>query len=488
MSGLAVARGKQHENFEILEERTEIIRSDRREFIGVHSDLEFHFGSFEVSNYSATGIAILVKTGSVHFTKSETYTASHSVDGVKVGTYQLCAERTVQLPSGGGTQVAFEIKTGSVPIDRIHTIIRLRKVLNASNDTQREMSKIPPEFRRLTLETKLFLQNLGTRIEEMSAEKNDCSLQELQRFENTLIPIVAEFITEVFKPVYPSLEASLTDVAAGDFPVCVAFFQEQLKELICQSPFAHRSVAKPLGYSGDFEMMNIIYRNERVGDSLFGKCLHAYLLNHAEAKAVRNRAGYLYGKLLQLIRDGAGAPLKIGSIACGPAREVQMIIQSSGEQGLDLSNCTFHLLDQDINALKHAHEKLREVVKETNSPVKLNFIHKAIRDVITRGFRESDFDLLYSAGLFDYFNDPVAQLGAKALFRRLKPGGTLIIGNFNVTAPNQLTMRLALDWSLIYRSMDDLKRLFGGLGGVLSIEQEPEGVNLFCVIRKLETA
>jgi hypothetical protein len=35
---------------------------------------------------------------------------------------------------------------------------------------------------------------------------------------------------------------------------------------------------------------------------------------------------------------------------------------------------------------------------------------------------------------------------------------------------------------------DDLKRLYSNLGGDLSIEQEPEGVNLFCVIRKPETA
>ncbi len=104
--------------------------------------------------------------------------------------------------------------------------------------------------------------------------------------------------------------------------------------------------------------------------------------------------------------------------------------------------------------------------------------------MITRGWEENNFDLLYSAGLFDYFSDPVAQLAAKALFKRLKPGGQLIIGNFNLTAPNQFAMRLALDWSLIYRSCDDLKRLFGDLGGVLSIEQEPEGVNLFCVINE----
>ncbi len=126
--------------------------------------------------------------------------------------------------------------------------------------------------------------------------------------------------------------------------------------------------------------------------------------------------------------------------------------------------------------------------RRTSSPVKLNFIHKAIKNVITRGLQESNFDLIYSAGLFDYFSDPVAQMGAKALFKRLKPGGRLIIGNFNLTTPNQFAMRLALDWSLIYRSFDDLKRLFGDLGGVLSIEQEPEGVNLFCVIRKPETA
>ncbi len=100
-------------------------------------------------------------------------------------------------------------------------------------------------------------------------------------------------------------------------------------------------------------------------------------------------------------------------------------------------------MDQDVNALKHAHEKLWEIVKKTNSPVKLNFVNKAIRNVITRGWEESNFDLLYSAGLFDYFSDPVAQMAAKALFKCLKPGGQLIIGNFNLTTPNQFAMRLA---------------------------------------------
>lgn len=477
-----------HEAFEIPEKRDAVIRSDRRAIIGIHSELEFQFGSFEVSNYSATGIAILSAPGTDHFNSSELYAASHTVDGIKVGNYQLTLARKVQLASGEGTQVAFELKSGSVPIDKINTVIKFRKVLHGFSETQQEMSKIPHEFRRLTLEAKLFLQNLEARVEELRAERKYCSLQELQNFEETLIPIAADFIGRFFKPAYPELEASLKAVPETDIPACVSFFREQLKELIYQSSFAHRSVAKPLGYAGDFEMMNIIYRNEAAGDSLFGKCLHAYWLSHPEAKAVRNRSRYLFGLLSHVIRQAAGAPLKIGSIACGPAREVQMILESADAQGLDLANCEFHLLDQDIKALKHSHERLWEIAKVTNSPAKLNFINKAIKNVITRGLSDADFDVIYSAGLFDYFSDPVAQLGAKALFKHLKPGGQLVIGNFNLTTPNQFTMRLALDWSLIYRSEEDLQRLYGNLGGNLRIEQEPEGVNLFCVVRKPETA
>ena len=123
-----LAYRKPQDNFEVPEERKAIIRSDRLEFIGIHSELEFHFGSFEVSNYSATGIAIMAKTGSDLFTKPETYTAFHTVDGVKVGTYDLCVARKAPFPSREATQVAFELKTGSVPIHKISTVVKLRKV------------------------------------------------------------------------------------------------------------------------------------------------------------------------------------------------------------------------------------------------------------------------------------------------------------------------------------------------------------------------
>lgn len=481
---MSLARKQEHEDFQTPESRRAVIRSDRREFIGLRSELVFDFGSYEVCNYSATGIAILVEPGAARFQSAQTYTAAHSVGGIEVGSYELSLARIDRHSAGDANRVAFVLKSGSVPVQKIQTLTRLCKVLNSFHASQQELDRIPPEFRRLTLEAKMALQTLGAKVEEMRAAKSQGSLEEIRIFEDTLIPVVADEINEFFKTVYQQLEESVAHTPEEDLPICIDFFREQLKGMIYQSPFIRRSVSKPLGYSGDFELMNILYRNEHVGDSLFGKCLHAHCLNHPEARAVRNRPIYLYQVLLRLLRERAGTPVKIGSIACGPCWEVQMLIESAGEQGLDLSQTSFHLLDQDVNALKHAHEKLWEVVKRTGSPVQLNLVNRAIRNMIAHGWQEEGFDLLYSAGLFDYFSDPVARMAATVLFRCVKPGGQLIIGNFNLTTPNKFMMRLALDWSLVYRSPEDLEGLFASLGGELSIEQEPEGVNLFCVIRK----
>jgi chemotaxis methyl-accepting protein methylase len=107
-----------------------------------------------------------------------------------------------------------------------------------------------------------------------------------------------------------------------------------------------------------------------------------------------------------------------------------------------------------------------------------------MKNVIARGIEGSDYDIIYCAGLFDYLSDPVAQLAAVKLFKSLKSGGSLIIGNFNLANPNEVIMDLALDWHLIYRSSNDLQSLFENIGGKLSIESENLGINLFCVIRK----
>ena len=75
-------------------------------------------------------------------------------------------------------------------------------------------------------------------------------------------------------------------------------------------------------------------------------------------------------------------------------------------------------------------------------------------------------------------------MAGKALLDGLKESGSLIIGNFNISTPNQFTMSLVFDWNLKYRSNDDLDRIFNYTESSLKIESEPENVNLFCVLKR----
>jgi hypothetical protein len=101
--------------------------------------------------------------------------------------------------------------------------------------------------------------------------------------------------------------------------------------------------------------------------------------------------------------------------------------------------------------------------------------------VITEGLNGS-YDLIYSAGLFDYLKDRTARAAGARLVAALAPGGTAVIGNFGTANPSRAMLELILDWPLHHRSASDLRRLFGDLGTGMTIEQEATGINLFAAI------
>ncbi len=73
-------------------------------------------------------------------------------------------------------------------------------------------------------------------------------------------------------------------------------------------------------------------------------------------------------------------------------------------------------------------------------------------------------DLIYLAGPFDYLNDCTARTASIRLGEALAPGGQALIGNFGPANPTRPFMELVLDWTLVHRSADDLRRLFGDIG------------------------
>ena len=93
---------------------------------------------------------------------------------------------------------------------------------------------------------------------------------------------------------------------------------------------------------------------------------------------------------------------------------------------------------------------------------------------------------IYSTGLFDYLPVRTAQQVIEALYACLAPGGRMLIGN--AKGPNDYFFcpEFVLDWSLLYRTRDEMMELTRGLptDARVEVELEPGGAYWFLEIQK----
>jgi len=293
--------------------------------------------------------------------------------------------------------------------------------------------------------------------------------------------LVVSALRDAVNPCLDVLRREIGLAGPAAWRAASRYLHDRFGALIDLSPFAARCFQKPLGYAGDFEMMNMLYRNESLGDTLFGRSLSRVILDSDAGQAVRHRAHYLVGKITAAaVRGGPHRPARILSVAAGPAMELQLILRKDPSL-LSAGRAEITLLDQDAGALTHAREQIQALAARARVDVTLSCINTSIRTVIAAGL-DGSYDLIYSAGLFDYLKDRTASAAGVRLVDALTPGGSAVIGNFGAANPTRPLMDLILDWPLHHRSASDLRRLFGDLGTSMTIEQEATGVNLFAVV------
>jgi len=97
------------------------------------------------------------------------------------------------------------------------------------------------------------------------------------------------------------------------------------------------------------------------------------------------------------------------------------------------------------------------------------------------------YALVWSAGLFDYFDEPTFVEQARRYYAMVEVGGELVIGNFSELNPSRAYMEVVGDWHLQYRNEDQLRELAvraGIPGSAVRVGLEPHGINLFLHARK----
>jgi extracellular factor (EF) 3-hydroxypalmitic acid methyl ester biosynthesis protein len=100
---------------------------------------------------------------------------------------------------------------------------------------------------------------------------------------------------------------------------------------------------------------------------------------------------------------------------------------------------------------------------------------------------DGNYDLIYCAGLFDYLSEDTCRELVNLFHRNLQPDGLAVVANMNDSKPFRNFIEFVLDWQLIYRTTDEIKRFAPerGLEGT-KVVAEPSAVNLFLHVRKLD--
>ncbi|MFL5302766.1 MAG: class I SAM-dependent methyltransferase [Anaeromyxobacteraceae bacterium] len=256
---------------------------------------------------------------------------------------------------------------------------------------------------------------------------------------------------------------------------------------ILASQFLWRINAKPLGYSGDAEMMRILYENRHVGTTVFERLMHKHPISIPAAQAVRNRRRLVADNLRQVdARMGTAAPdgLRFLSVAAGPAWELQDVY-------LNAEHCRRYrgaLLDQDPHALAAAREVVARLERMHGAPIDVVYLQESVRTMLRPHVAErlGRHHFIYTMGLFDYLATPVARAVLTQLYRVLEPGGRIVVGNYHASNPSRVYMEYWGDWRLIYRTEQNMLDLAGELPGArMDVELDPSRCQMFLKVDKV---
>jgi chemotaxis methyl-accepting protein methylase len=180
-------------------------------------------------------------------------------------------------------------------------------------------------------------------------------------------------------------------------------------------------------------------------------------------------------------------PVRILSIAAGPAQEVYELLQ---ERPSLAGRVEIVLFEQDRRALTFAYARLSRIVNQRwRNQVKIVLLHDSIKRLL-RGstvFPEAgEYDMVYASGLCDYLQRNTWIRLCRTLYATLAPQGTLYVGNMAPDNPSRWVMELHLEWNLVHRERAELLELARAAAprAALRICEERSGINPFVALTR----
>jgi len=310
--------------------------------------------------------------------------------------------------------------------------------------------------------------------------------------------LVLEFVQDVdamtssrFAELYGRFEEAAAEVPKKHLAVHRSFAQREMHPVMLTSPFIHRSFVKPLGYAGDYTMVRMMLSDGFEGNSTFAKVLNKSALQADAPRAHRNRIEMLKEILASESRRAGERqqPFRVLNVGCGPAEEVRQFMESSWLS----DNCEFELVDFNAETLQYAESTLLATKNSFKRETNLRFTLRSVNDLIKEatgqaGYESQAFDLVYCAGLFDYFGDSVCAGLVELFYECVRPDGLVVTTNVTPGHSSVQFMSHVMEWNLRLRDEPHMMQLAPpaavGSGAVARTQCDSTGVNVFLSIRK----
>lgn len=271
---------------------------------------------------------------------------------------------------------------------------------------------------------------------------------------------IFQVVCAAFREMLAGLEESRRHLTESEGKVLAAEARSLLGPWLWRSRVWSDAYHKPYGYPGDFRVIELIYdlepgHGQKPDNPAAVNFLDGIFSTVHAVESVWERRHWITDCLLERYRRGGR--MRILDIAAGGARYVEDLLTLLPAE----SDVEAILLDRDPSAIAFCRKrfaawegKVRAALSPATDLVNLE--------------AEGPFDVVVAAGLFDYLEGKAALDVIRRMSRLRTADGLILLTNFHPADKTRLVQDWLVDWPLCYKTEDEVRALFEGIGPVQS--------------------
>ena len=376
---------------------------------------------------------------------------------------------------GAHWKIGVNLQDDVLDMDRVFDIRNMAQIRAAIGDVENILApdSVDGAYKEAVGELAFLLQRFRTILDEQEKQLDDLDPAERERQGNRILDAVEPAFRDLYRPILGRLNQLIEPHGLRTPRAYRRFTEAVMHPLILGAPGYRQCFTKPRGYAGDYVAMLHCMEDKRLGDTLYDKLTHRMGRDQPLARSVLHRKNHLR-KLIQRTVHTGPDPVRILSLACGPALEVAEF----ADQYTSGPRVEFTLVDQDNKALAFANRNISRAAATKRSSLRFYYRYLAFSQLRDPKVFDSlqRQHLLYVSGLFDYLRTETCQMLAAGLFQLVQPGGELVMGNMRAPVDARWTPSYMLDWQLLYRTDEQMLRIVETIPSThCRVELEPVG-------------